>query len=284
MTKTIYLNDTKTCYTIDETGVIINTNTGKELKGTITEHGYRKIMFSINGKKIGKYLHRLMGIYFLGLDETSNKVVNHKDGNKLNNNLDNLEIITSKENSFHAYNNGLRDTNKGKRCESFMENLPGELWKKVPLYPDYEVSNLGRVKSFKYTHPILLRNDIRCGYYSVVLSSKGQTRHFQVHELVYFTFTGEERSTNKVIDHIDGNKLNNCLDNLRYISRKDNLNAAIYEQKLTNKCKKVAAYQDGEYVACYYSIAEASRSLGVDGSTISKICRGKAKSAHGYTF
>lgn len=273
----------ETDYVIDSNGIITNTKTGKELKGTITQHGYQRIALSINERKIGKYLHRLVAIYFLNFDETSDKIVNHIDGNKLNNSVNNLEIISQRENLLHAYKNDLKISNQNKKCVLFEENLPDEKWLKIPNYEDYEVSDKGRIKSLKYNTPIILRPCIRCGYESVVLCRDGLRKHHQIHDLVYFTFTGEQKEAMKVIDHIDGNKTNNRLDNLRYVSRKENLHAALYEQKLVSSCRSVKAIKNGEE-QIFYSIAQAAQTLGVDGSQISKICRGKAKTAHGYTF
>ena len=221
MTKKIYIDNMETDYVIDSNGIITNTKTGKELKGTITQHGYQRIVLSINGRKIGKYLHRLVAIYFLNFDETSDKIVNHIDGNKLNNSVNNLEIISQRENLLHAYKNDLKISNQNKKCVLFEENLPDEKWLKIPNYEDYEVSDKGRIKSLKYNTPIILRPCIRCGYESVVLCRDGLRKHHQIHDLVYFTFTGEQKEAMKVIDHIDGNKTNNRLDNLRYVSRKE---------------------------------------------------------------
>ena len=131
-----------------------------------------------------------MAIIFLNFKEDKNKVINHKDGDKTNNNLKNLEIITSSENLLHAYKLNLRQTNLGKTCNLFNGNLENEYWQQVEGYNgDYEISNLGRVKSLKYKNPIILHQDIRCGYYSVVLSKQGITKHYQVHDLVFFTFS-----------------------------------------------------------------------------------------------
>ena len=278
----IYLNNIKTSYYITEDAKVYNEKTNKELKGTVSINGYRKIQFSIDGKKIGKYLHRLMAIYFLGLNEDSELIVNHKDGNKLNNSLDNLEIITSGDNLIHAYSLGLKQPNSNK-CILFEQDLPNEQWIRIKEYEDYEISTYGRVKSYKYKKPILLKQDIRSGYYSVVLSKNGITKHFMVHHLVFFSFNNIVLENNKVVDHIDGNKLNNKLENLRYVSISDNLNAALYEQKLNKSCRRILAIKDGVEKE-FPSIAKASLKLGVDNSQISKVCRGKAKTAHGYSF
>lgn len=280
--KTIIINNKETNYMITEDGKVFNKNTKKQLFGSISKHGYRVFTFTIEGKKVRKYLHRLLAIAFLNFDENSNLIVNHIDGNKLNNNLNNLEIITSSQNLIHAYNNDLKKSNLNKTCILYENNYENETWKRIPEYEDYEISNYGRVKSYKYKKPIILRQDIRCGYYSVVLSKNGKTKHFTVHELVYFTFNNENKIKGKIVDHIDGNKFNNKLDNLRYISQSENCLASFYNQK-KSCCKKVVAIKDGEE-KIFDSIAMASRELNVDASAISKVYKGKYKTTKGYIF
>ena len=278
----IYLNDEKTHYYITKEGQVYNEITNKELKGTISKHGYRVISFKWNGKTINRYLHRLLATTYLDFDENSNLIINHIDGNKLNNNLTNLEVISSSENLQHAYTTHLKKPNN-KKCIIYQEDLKGEIWHPIKDFEDYEVSNYGRVKSFKYNKPIILRQDTRCGYKSVVLSKQGKPQHFTVHDLVYFNFHSVSKVDNKVIDHIDGDKFNNKLENLRYISQSENIIAAAYQQK-TKSCKSVDVFKNNEFVCHYNSIAEAARILQVDGSAISKVCRGKQKTTGGYVF
>ena len=57
---------------------------------------------SYNGEKFRFYAHRLVANYYLSNDELS-KVVNHKNGNKLDNNIENLEWISHSENAQAAY-------------------------------------------------------------------------------------------------------------------------------------------------------------------------------------
>lgn len=72
----------------------------------IASNGYYRVTLAKNGKKINKYLHRLLAEHFI---ENSNNLpqVNHKDGDKLNCSLDNLEWVSAKENTIHAYKHGL---------------------------------------------------------------------------------------------------------------------------------------------------------------------------------
>lgn len=78
------------------------------LKFKKSKAGY--IQASINMNNVAKYfyVHRLVAIAFLENPENK-RTVNHKDGNKLNNSLENLEWATHKENSQHAFNAGLYD-------------------------------------------------------------------------------------------------------------------------------------------------------------------------------
>lgn len=74
---------------------------GKELDQTLLGEGYKSV--NINGKRT--MVHRVIAIAFLG--NKKGFVVNHIDGNKENNNIENLEFVTNSENIKHAWENGL---------------------------------------------------------------------------------------------------------------------------------------------------------------------------------
>ena len=77
---------------------------GKILKPWDNSHGYLQVKFVKNRVKKMPKVHRLVAQTFLGLDP--NRVfVNHKDGNRSNNNIDNLEWVTRRENNCHKYIN-----------------------------------------------------------------------------------------------------------------------------------------------------------------------------------
>lgn len=76
----------------------------KECKQTLNSWGYMTVNLCKNGKSNTKRVHRLVAIAFLG---ESDLQIDHIDGNKQNNRLDNLEYVTPKENTNRAWNKGI---------------------------------------------------------------------------------------------------------------------------------------------------------------------------------
>lgn len=98
-------------YEVNESGEVRNINTLKILKGSPDTKGYIRVTLYSKGKATHISIHRLVCKYFY-LNFNENLQVNHKDGNKTNNNIDNLEMVTSSENNIHALDNNLRKTRK----------------------------------------------------------------------------------------------------------------------------------------------------------------------------
>lgn len=93
-------------YTIDEFGKVKNTKTNKYLKGAINSKGYLRVELHLNKKIKRFFVHRLVAEYFVE-NPLNKEQVNHIDGNKLNNNMNNLEWVTNQENRNHAIKNNL---------------------------------------------------------------------------------------------------------------------------------------------------------------------------------
>ena len=91
---------------------------GKKLKTTIIR-GYPSVNLCKNGIEKHHSVHRLLGITFLSVP--SNMQINHIDGNKSNNNINNLEVCTSSENLKHAFRLGLK-SNKGSKHSRYRIN------------------------------------------------------------------------------------------------------------------------------------------------------------------
>ena len=175
-----------------------------------------------------------------------------------------------------------------------------KIWKDVPNYINYSVSNFGEVLSKKRN--ILLRHRLNDrGYGSVVLYNNGKSKTFRIGRLVLSVFSGKDYLTKDVeCNHIDENKLNNNLDNLNWLSRGENMNwnglskrieraKYKYSKLRTNRTIEVNSVAvigtniltNKEVLFC--SMAEARRK-GFNAGNISACCRGERKKHKGYKW
>lgn len=269
-------------YCVYENGDVENLSTHKKLKGSIRLHGYLAYRLSKQGKKYQFYAHRLVAQSFIP-NPNNYTIVNHKDGNKLNNSVDNLEWCSQSYNMKHAHKNKLIKSS-GEPLVFTGKILEQEQFKKIEGFSHYLISNCGRVIN-KDTGRIL-KPSIVCGYYKVRLSEKGEVKDFLVHYLVQEYFNGVLPQKNKeCIDHIDGNKLNNLAKNLRVVTFRENANAAFYQQNLTRSIKPIEQYtKNGEFIQDFPSCREAARILGLDSSSIIKVIHGNRKTCGGFIF
>lgn len=100
-------------YYITETGEVWRNN--HQLTPWLTNSGYLEVGLSKQGKIKKCYIHRLVAQMFLNNGKEFTLTVNHKDGNKLNNNVNNLEIISQSNNNKHAYQNNLKQPINAKK-------------------------------------------------------------------------------------------------------------------------------------------------------------------------
>lgn len=96
-------------YFITKTGKVFKMNkTGilKEVKPFLNHNNYLRVQIYKEGKPYKRFVHKLVIEAYEGVQE--GKQVNHKDGNKLNNSIENLEWVTPSENIKHSIKTGLR--------------------------------------------------------------------------------------------------------------------------------------------------------------------------------
>lgn len=101
-----------------------------------------------------------------------------------------------------------------------MEN---EIWRRIPSFKHYEVSSLGRVKSLKKSEESIMKPSLNNkGYWRLNLMKNNKMCYFLVHRLVAMAFLSHELDGEVVVDHIDNNPLNNNVENLQFISKREN--------------------------------------------------------------
>ena len=93
-----------------------------------------------------------------------------------------------------------------------------EIWAPVKGFEGlYEVSSLGRVKNCRFNK--IKKARIRAKYYSVTLFKEGKLKSVTVHRIMAEAFLDNKK---ECVNHIDGNRLNNNLNNLEWVSHREN--------------------------------------------------------------
>lgn len=179
-----------------------------------------------------------------------------------------------------------------------------EVWKRVIYqgkdYGDfYEVSNLGNIRNAK-THKVRSLNILQTGYYFVSgsLGSRSDKITFKVHKAVAESFIPNHNGY-PCVNHIDGNKLNNSVDNLEWCTYKENSQHASKLGLITqehnkgsnnSRSKSVLRFDNEGNVVKYGSLKEAARVTVGDkvghhvANHISECCRGKRDTCCGYRW
>lgn len=177
------------------------------------------------------------------------------------------------------------------------ESSEGEEWRVLPETNDrYLVSNFGRVKSLysgkrNLREKILRQHPTGNGYLSVKLRLISGKRSFRVHKLVANAFI-EIIDGKDEINHIDENKLNNRVDNLKRCDRSENVNHGcrnlIVSHKLRNRkdhSKRVSQVDEfGNVLREFRSVHDAGRFYGINWASIAKVCRGERITYKGMFF
>ena len=328
-------------YDVSSLGNIRNNKTGKQMKLCVKSGYYHICLVNDSSKKSFK-VHRLVAFAFIENPEHKLEV-NHKDKNKLNNSLSNLEWMTRRENNIHrcegakitsnknkvikridattnemlekynsielagtwAYNNGYTKTIHNGRnsignclcglskiaykfkweCENKNCDLDNEIWKLVVLEnvdttdKRYYVSNLGR---FKNSSGIIMDNYKinESGYLRVYIYNKT----YALHRLIALAFI-ENLENKEQVNHIDGNKLNNSVENLEWVTNGEN---QIHKFKIglgNSYTRKIVQYDlEMNKIKEFKSIIGAAKELDIGKTNIMGVLVNRRKTAGGFVF
>ena len=292
------------------------------------------------------YVQRVVALAFLKAPSSNAWQVHHRDGNSVNNRVDNLEYVTPKQNADYSFANaagtrcqpllsksvlwrragsdewtqgtsirstarqlGLSEDVVSRCCRSHSaakgfefrfasmnaSDLPGEEWR--PMLdpetgfevPGRMVSSLGRVQSCR---GIIHRGSLsRHGYYHTKLSFNSFTVIKRVHRLVAYAFLGKPPTEHQnQINHKDGDKGNNAVQNLEYVTPSQNCihfhSLAKSNNSHASQCKPVwsRAFKSSHDWQWHASMSHAAVILGLDPSGISGCCRGRYRQTGGFEF
>lgn len=125
------------------------------------------------------------------------------------------------------HNNRVENMKSKSHLEYDFEDLPGEIWKPILGYPEYEVSNIGRVRHHikRYDSYILMKqqpNKNNGRLYIRLTNESGKSKNLQVANLVGHAFVDGYDETHCTINHDDGDVQNNRADNLYWQTQSEN--------------------------------------------------------------
>jgi hypothetical protein len=323
--KPIYINNEITSYDVSIYGEI-RVSTTLRARSLSIRTGYKTCTLIHKNKKYAKQVHRLVAEAFIFNDDVNKKHVNHKNYNKLDNRVENLEWITVSENIKHAHQNDERKTTRvvivrtnldgtnpvlyesvTKAREEFgscvidclaghIKQARGYLWayetpkikideqdldlttfKQIENHTNFLISIDGKV--YNKTRKSFLTPRQTGSYMSVVLDKK----HHCIHRLLALHFIDKPENYNDkwIVNHKDGNKLNNSIENLEWMSASDNTQHA-YETGARKTARPIIQKDlDGNIVQEYLNATHASRVLNLGhnlNSQILRACKNPSKS------
>ena len=237
---------------------------------------YLNISLCKNSKQKNFRVNRLVCINFI--DNPENKrTSDHININSFDNRLVNLRWATQAEQN--------NNQNIHKNHNSIFDNIEiiNEEWKPIPsnlIYDaeNYQISNYGRVKNPKNK---ILKGGVDMGY--VIYHFKKNTPKIKAHVLVGSLYIPNTENK-KILNHIDGNKLNNHISNLEWTSHSENTQHAIDSGLLDIK-KSIIQYDlNDNKINEFDSIIEASNTLNISYQGISRCCNKQQITAGGFKF
>ena len=289
---------------------------GKLLTQTVNQFGYKTVSPYVGGKTLYRQAHRLVAQAFIP-NPDGLPLVNHKDGDRLNNVVDNLEWVTAKQNAERIVKPAEDNARRSRKVIQVFPDGHTETWASVKeaagearvsygamsgmcgagrtdaegnrwAYADVEAGGLEGEEwawvEFPDENPIEVSTlgRIRLQSGQIVEGRvKGNYSRYQkygVHRLVATAFC-DRRPGQNIVNHLDGNPANNCAANLEWTTQQGNCEHA----HATGLCRRKPVRRtlpSGQTVD-YDSIKEASRLTKVSAGDIVRACKGQAQRAGG---
>ena len=212
-------------------------------------------------------------------------------------------FIKNDKELLHHYNlhNQRKQRNTTKKIEKLKENssrdyaikeIEGEIWKEILGFPNYFVSNMGRVKKlskrYKSFYLINITYNKISGYgYVSITNVSGKKKNISLARLVAHNFVDGYSEKNNTIDHKDGNKTNNCASNLEWVSQSENNQRAYDNGKQHHKgYSKNGKFQkivvDNKYE--FKTIRALAKFLQVSETQVQRYINGETETNHTFQF
>ena len=162
-----------------------------------------------------------------------------------------------------------------------------EIWKIMKENNNYEISNLGKVRTIK-TKRIRKTRISNKGYERIGIYINKKLKYFYIHRLVANNFM-KNPNNYKEINHINENKLDNRLENLEYCDTKYNCNYGTRTERIIKTKEKtfktiIQKDKNGNVIKKWKNIIEIKNNTNFNKHSIYKCCNGKHKTAYGYKW
>jgi hypothetical protein len=224
--------------------------------------GYVRLDLTTNRGRVSRFCHQVVYECFHGSVDGSLFDIDHIDGNKLNNKIDNLQKLTRQE---HILKTVATVTKKRVRKWTVADATSTSEYWCCPInenWRHWEVSNTGYLKN---KQGLVTQGSLTDGYFKTSVMGK----LIRVHTVVATCFLGACPSTKHSVDHIDRNSENNAASNLRWATANEQASNMSH-----SRCV-IAKDLQGQEKGKWPTIAAAARELKLHSANIQKVCVGK---------
>lgn len=161
--------------------------------------------------------------------------------------------------------------------------MVAEMWRKIKLFPNYQVSNFGDVKNI-VTNKKISQWKKKNGYLEVTLHANGIKKNLYIHRLVAESFIPNPSGLSDV-NHIDEDKTNNCVNNLEWMSHSTNCNYGSRGLKISSRLSKPVIQMDlsGNIIQRFPSLISVGKA-GFGFGNVANVCLGTKEIAYGYKW